>query len=233
MEHARAQPILPPYSCSVEPSLILASQSPARAGLLRRAAIPFDAVVSHVDEDALVRAEGPFTPAQTALRLARAKAEAVAQLPQAQGRLVLGCDSVFELDGESYGKPYEPDVALKRITAMSGRAGTLHTGHWLVDAHDDAAHPAGHGALSSANVHFAQMSPEEIRDYVGTGEPLQVAGSFTLDGRGSVFVERVEGDPNAVVGLSLSTLRALLRDAGVCVTTWWDAQPEGAQHSAQ
>ena len=119
----------------MEPSLILASQSPARAGLLSKAGIPFDTVVSHVDEDALVAAEGPLTPRDTALRLARAKAEAVAQLPGSAGALVLGCDSVFELDGQSYGKPYTPEVAVERIAGMSGRTGTclLYTS----DAADD------------------------------------------------------------------------------------------------
>ena len=205
----------------MEPSLILASQSPARAGLLSKAGIPFDTVVSHVDEDALVAAEGPLTPRDTALRLARAKAEAVAQLPGSAGALVLGCDSVFELDGQSYGKPYTPEVAVERIAGMSGRTGTLHTGHWLVDTRRDPA--LGEGATASADVQFAHMSAQEIRDYVATGEPLQVAGSFTLDGRGSVFIERVTGDPNAVIGLSLSTLRELLRAVGVSATSWWSA----------
>ncbi|RKQ34180.1 Maf family protein [Kocuria tytonis] len=204
----------------MELPLILASQSPARAGLLRKAGIPFDTVVSHVDEDALVAAEGPLSPRETALRLARAKAEAVAQLPGSENRLVLGCDSVFELDGVSYGKPYEAEVAVQRIAAMSGRTGTLHTGHWLVDTRREPA--LGEGAVASADVRFAHMSAAEIRDYVATGEPLQVAGSFTLDGRGSVFVEQVVGDPNAVIGLSLSTLRELLRAVGVSATAWWD-----------
>ena len=198
---------------------MLASQSPARAGLLQKAGIPFDTVVSHVDEDAVVGAEGPLTPRDTALRLARAKAEAVASLQGSAGRLVLGCDSVFELDGRSYGKPHEAAVAVERIGAMSGRVGTLHTGHWLVDARRDPA--LGEGALRSAHVHFAPLSAQEIRDYVATGEPLEVAGSFTLDGHGSLFVERVDGDPNAVIGLSLSALRELLRAVGVSATSWW------------
>lgn len=241
----------------MEPLLILASQSPARASLLERAHVPFDVVVSHVDEDAALAAHGPLSPADTALLLARAKAEAVADLDVAAGRLVLGCDSVFELDGASHGKPHRPEVAVERITAMSGRTGTLHTGHWLVDRRDDVGrdhgeldrganrrdgvipangdrqsdgepgnHMAGAGAVSSADVHFARMSPEEIRDYVASGEPLEVAGSFTLDGRGAVFIDRVEGDPNAVIGLSVATLRRLLAERGVSLSRCWRAQPE-------
>ncbi|RLY92291.1 septum formation inhibitor Maf [Kocuria tytonicola] len=205
----------------MEPSLVLASQSPARAGLLQKACIPFDTVVSHVDEDAVVAAEGPLSPPDTALRLARAKAEAVAALPGGFGRLVLGCDSVFELDGRCYGKPHDPAVAVERIGAMSGRVGTLHTGHWLVDARRVPA--LGEGSIRSAHVHFAPLSAQEIRDYVATGEPLEVAGSFTLDGRGSLFIERVDGDPNAVIGLSLTAVRELLRAVGVSMTSWWDA----------
>ncbi|HBH55564.1 MAG TPA: septum formation inhibitor Maf [Kocuria sp.] len=209
----------------MHPALVLASQSPARAFLLERAHIPYRAIVSHVDEDALVAAETPETPPQTALLLARAKAEAVAALPEAEGRLVLGCDSVFELDGAPYGKPYEPDVAIERISAMSGRTGTLHTGHWLVDARTGEA--SGNGLICSADVHFASMTREEIEDYVATGEPLQVAGSFTLDGRGSQFIERVDGDPNAVIGLSLSTLRTLLAGVGIRASSWWGAAAQG------
>ena len=208
----------------VHPVLILASQSPARATLLQRAHLPFDTVVSNVDEDAALAEHGPLSPSETALLLARTKAEAVAALDVAEDRLVLGCDSVFELDGESYGKPLTAEVAVERITAMSGRKGTLHTGHWLVDRRTDEAH--GAGAISSADVHFAHMSREEIEDYVATEEPLQVAGSFTLDGRGSLFIERVDGDPNAVIGLSISTLRELLAARGVSPSHWWRPTPQ-------
>ena len=203
----------------MEPILILASQSPARAALLARAHVPFDAVVSHVDEDAVLAAHAPSSPADTALLLARAKAEAVAGRDVAEERLVLGCDSVFELGGVSYGKPHLPAVAVERITEMSGRTGTLHTGHWLIDRRGGRTRAAG--AVSSADVHFARMSAEEIRDYVASGEPLEVAGSFTLDGRGAVFIDRVEGDPNAVIGLSVATLRRLLAERGVSLSRCW------------
>ena len=160
-------------------------------------------------------------PHDTALLLARAKAEAVAVLPEAEGALVLGCDSVFEFDGEAHGKPYTADVARERMLRMSGSIGVLHTGHWLVDCRDtdatdddDGGDAAGSGAtlgsVASAEVHFMEMTPTEIDAYIATGEPLQCAGSFTIDGYGGAFIRKVDGDPHAVVGLSVSTLRALL-----------------------
>lgn len=221
--------------------LILASRSPARATLLQRAQIPFRAVVSDVDEDAVLASHGPhgcLDPAETALLLARAKAEAVAGLPEAQGHLVIGCDSVFELDGEVYGKPHFPDVARERISSMQGRSGVLHTGHWLVDARGSQTSSAaetmdtfaqvlpGAGAMAQATVHFAPMTDQEISDYVATGEPLEVAGSFTLDGMGSLFIERVDGDTNAVIGLSLNTLRLLLAQRDVTLSSWWHVSPQ-------
>ncbi|MGT2463903.1 Maf family protein [Sinomonas atrocyanea] len=217
------------------PTLILASKSPARTKLLEEAGVPHRILVSDVDEVAVAAGHPEATPADTALLLARAKAEAVAALPAAAGTLVLGCDSVFELDGQALGKPYTPEVARERLAAMSGRAGVLHTGHWLIDcrtehsparsdsgAHDGGAWP-GRGRLASAAVEFAEMRPEEIEAYVATGEPLHCAGSFTIDGLGGAFLSRVDGDPHAVVGLSVSTLRALLATAGVRLTDWWAA----------
>ncbi|WFR84943.1 Maf family protein [Arthrobacter sp. Y-9] len=223
------------------PRLILASQSPARAKLLTEAGLRFDVIVSAVDEDAVAAAADDPTPAETALLLARAKAEAVAALPEARDAYVLGCDSVFEFDGEAHGKPYEPEVAIERISRMSGREGVLHTGHWLIapaaapgPAHDDAGHApsstaaagagapqSGLGRLSSATVRFAEIDPAEIRAYVATGEPLHCAGSFTIDGIGGAFIESVTGDPHAVVGLSVSTLRALLSEQGTGITEFW------------
>jgi septum formation protein len=211
--------------------LVLASASPARTKLLADAGISHSVMVSNVDEDAVTAAYGTPSPRETALLLARAKAEAVAALPETVRALVLGCDSVFEFDGAAYGKPYLPEVAHQRLSRMSGSSGTLHTGHWLVDARavngggvpvDTVSGPASAwGATVSTAVHFAQLDDAEIAAYVATGEPLQCAGSFTLDGRGGAFIERIEGDPHAVVGLSLSALRALLRSAGVSVTGFW------------
>ncbi|VXB70404.1 Maf family protein [Arthrobacter sp. 8AJ] len=209
--------------------LILASQSPARTKLLAEAGIRHTVLVSDVDEAAVQAHYGVTDPHDTALLLARAKAEAVAALPEAEGALVLGCDSVFEFDGEAHGKPYTADVARERMLRMSGSAGVLHTGHWLVDCRDTdddddgAARGSGAtlGAVASAEVSFLDMAPEEIDAYIATGEPLHCAGSFTIDGLGGAFIRKVDGDPHAVVGLSVSTLRGLLAAANVRITDLW------------
>lgn len=208
--------------------LILASQSPARTKLLAEAGIRHTVLVSDVDEAAVQERYGVTDPHDTALLLARAKAEAVASLPEAEGALVLGCDSVFEFDGEAHGKPYTVDVARDRMLRMSGSAGVLHTGHWLVDCRDtddDAGGGRGSGAtlgaVASAEVSFLDMAPEEIDAYIATGEPLHCAGSFTIDGLGGAFIRKVDGDPHAVVGLSVSTLRGLLAAANVRITDLW------------
>ena len=177
---------------------------------------------------------GVTDPHDTALLLARAKAEAVASLPEADGAIVIGCDSVFEFDGEAHGKPYTADVARERMLRMSGSMGVLHTGHWLVDCRDtdtDSEDDDGDvtargtgatlGSVSSAEVHFMEMSAGEIETYIATGEPLQCAGSFTIDGYGGAFIRKVDGDPHTVVGLSISTLRALLGQANVGITELW------------
>ncbi|MCC3297199.1 Maf family nucleotide pyrophosphatase [Arthrobacter sp. zg-Y453] len=204
-------------------TLILASASPARTKLLDNAGIAHRVLVSDVDEDAVTARYGLTDPHDTALLLARAKAEAVASLPEADGALVLGCDSVFEFDGEAHGKPWEPEIARERIRRMSGNVGVLHTGHWLVDCRDTDEDGSGAtlGAVSSAEVHFAKLLDDEIEAYIATGEPLAVAGSFTIDSLGGAFIEKVVGDPHAVVGLSVSTLRHLLASAGVGVTSLW------------
>lgn len=215
--------------------LILASQSPARTKLLSEAGIRHEVLVSDVDEDAVQARYGVTEPHDTALLLARAKAEAVASLPEAEGALVIGCDSVFEFEGESHGKPYTPDIARRRMLRMSGNKGVLHTGHWLVDCRDteaDGDHRyaegsgATVGAVSSAEVHFMEMSGEEIDAYIATGEPLHCAGSFTIDGLGGAFISKIDGDPHAVVGLSISTLRVLLGQAKVGITELWPADPQ-------
>ena len=177
-------------------------------------------MVSEVDED-LVLAEalerhGPLEPVDVALMLARAKAEDVANRTETPS-LVLGCDSVLELDGEVHGKPGDATEAVARWRRMRGRSGQLHTGHWLVDDRDTGG--AIVGATASTTVHFARLSDEEIDAYVATGEPLQVAGAFTIDGLGGAFVSAIEGDHHNVVGLSLPLLRDLLADAGI---GWFD-----------
>lgn len=212
------------------PLLILASQSPGRARTLRDAGIAFEAIVSDVDEDAALekaRAEfGDLSPADVALLLARAKAEAVAALDAADGAVVLGCDSVFELGGEAYGKPYTEEETRKRWAGMRGQTGVLHSGHWLIDnrapgTEDDAGSGVTDGAVASAAVTFGRPTDHEIAAYAASGEPLHCAGAFTIDGRGAAFIERVEGDPHAVVGLSVSTLRDLLEPMGLSITDLW------------
>lgn len=178
--------------------------------------------VSGVDEDAVLRAaaeeRGGLEPVDAVLVLARAKAEEVVrgladEVDAAAGSgLLVGCDSMLELDGEVLGKPADADDARARWQAMRGRAGVLHTGHWLVDLRPAAAGGTGAsvGATSSTTVHFADLSDAEIDAYVATGEPLHVAGAFTVDGLGGPYVERIEGDHHGVVGISLPLLRTLL-----------------------
>ncbi len=203
---------------------MLASASPARLRTLQHAGVEPTVIVSSVDEDAVVAHAtdryGVLEPAHIALLLARAKAEAVAFGEQV-GDLVLGCDSVLELDGEVHGKPADADEAIERWHRMRGRSGVLHTGHWLIDQR-----PATHGgsqatlgSTASTTVYFAKLTDEEIRDYVATGEPLRVAGAFTIDGLGGPFVTGLEGDHHNVVGISLPLLRELLDDIGV---GWFD-----------
>ena len=163
----------------------------------------------------MVEAEDAYT---LSLALARMKARTVAARMQADpGVLVLGCDSVLAFDGEILGKPADADEAIKRWQAMRGRSGVLHTAHHLTDL------VSGRQAedVGTTVVHFADVSDAEIEAYVATGEPLSVAGAFTIDGRGGAFVERIEGDHGNVVGLSLPLLRRLLRQLGVPITTLW------------
>jgi septum formation protein len=211
------------------PRFVLASASPARLALLRAAGVEPEVEVSGVDEEAV---EGP--PAELALVLAEHKARAVAdRLAVTAGAghtLVLGCDSVLELDGEAFGKPVDAAEAVRRWQGMRGRTGTLHTGHCLVELRDDPSQGrASHRSLSrlaSATVLFGQPSDAEITAYVATGEPLRVAGGFTLDRLGGWFVDGIEGDPGTVLGLSLPLLRAMLAELGVSVPLLWAPPPE-------
>ncbi len=194
--------------------LVLASQSPARLATLRSAGIEPVVVISGVDEDRI----GPLPPAELALQLAELKCAAVAardDLPP--GALVLGCDSVLELDGEALGKPADAADATRRWQAMRGRSGVLLTGHSL---HDTVT---GHVASATAatTVHFAEVTDDEIAAYVATGEPLQVAGAFTVDGYGGAFVTGIEGDHHNVVGLSLPLVRELAAELGRTWTDLW------------
>ncbi len=190
--------------------LILASASPARLATLRTAGLDPEVIVSGVDESTVT---GPAY--DVSLTLAVRKSTAVAA--QARDALVLGCDSVLELDGEALGKPTDADDAVRRWQRMRGRSGVLHTGHCLIDALTQRSA----ADVASTTVQFADLSDAEIEAYVATGEPLQVAGAFTVDGLGGPFVERIEGDHHNVVGLSLPLLRQLLADLGYSVTSFW------------
>jgi septum formation protein len=211
--------------------LYLASTSPARLATLRAAGIEPILLASGVDEEAAVAAAGPLTAPEMVLLLARLKAEAVV------GRLVdgspidgfiLGGDSAFEFDGAVYGKPHLPAVARERWLAQRGREGLLHSGHWLIDHRAGPSTSSGTGssatgAVSTARVRFASSITErEIDDYIATGEPLEVAGAFTIDSMGGAFIREVEGDPHAVVGLSLATLRELLLEFDVHWPDLWN-----------
>ncbi|WP_222267371.1 Maf family protein [Modestobacter marinus] len=194
--------------------LVLASQSPARLQLMRQAGLNPVVVVSGVDEDAVT---APRVGELVAL-LAAAKAAAVAK--QETDALVVAADSLLEFRGRPLGKPADVDDARLRWQRMSGRSGVLHTGQAVFDVRDGAVARRDVG-VSSTVVHFAEPTPEEIEAYLATGEPLAVAGAFTLDGLGAPFVRRVEGDPSAVIGLSLPLLRTQLAKLGVPLTELW------------
>ena len=205
--------------------LYLASTSPARLATLRAAGIEPVVLPSEVDEDAAVAEAGILTAAEMVQLLARLKAEAVT------GRLVdglpidgfiLGGDSAFELDGVTYGKPHLPEVARERWLLQRGRTGLLHSGHWLID-HRGGVPGAATGAISTSAVTFADnISDEEIDAYIATGEPLKVAGAFTIDSLGAPFISSIEGDAHAIVGLSLAVLRELLLEFGVSWPSLWN-----------
>jgi septum formation protein len=206
--------------------LYLASTSPARLATLRAAGIEPILLSSGVDEEAAVAAAGPLSPEETVLLLARLKAEAVAdQLVDGApiDGFILGGDSAFELDGLLYGKPHFAPVARARWLKQRGREGKLHSGHWLIDHRADSDPGGAVGAVSTATVTFASnISDAEIDAYIATGEPLEVAGAFTIDSLGAAFISRINGDPHAVVGLSLATLRELLLHFDVSWPTLWN-----------
>ncbi|MEY4312824.1 MAG: hypothetical protein RLZZ319_333 [Actinomycetota bacterium] len=202
--------------------LILASTSPARLATLRAAGIEPQTFSPGVDEDAVVAAESPRDAAEMVQLLARVKAEAVvAEQGTALDGLVLGGDSAFVIDGVIHGKPHDPEVARERWLRQRGRTGTLFSGHWLIDCRGGSVGRAV-GVVTSAEVTFADVTDAEIDAYVATGEPLKVAGAFTIDSKGGGFVRSIVGDPHTVVGLSLPALRDLVRDLGVEWTDLWN-----------
>jgi septum formation protein len=191
--------------------VVLGSASPARLATLRRAGLDPEVVVSGVDESTVTTAD----PAALATELAVLKARAVAE--SVGDALVIGCDSVLAYDGRVHGKPHTAEEATRRWRHMRGGSGVLHTGHCVIDATSGAEL-----ARSAATVvHFADVTDEEIAAYVATGEPLHVAGGFTLDGLGGAFVTGIEGDPHSVVGISLPLLRTMLAELGITWTDLW------------
>ncbi|WKN47660.1 nucleoside triphosphate pyrophosphatase [Nocardioides sp. Arc9.136] len=195
-------------------TFVLASASPARLTTLRNAGLDPLVVVSGVDESQVVG----VPPAELALQLAELKCAAVAGRPEVPaGALVLGCDSVLELDGQALGKPADAEEAVERWRSMRGRSGVLRTGHSLRDTASDRVV----AATASTTVHFADVGDEEVAAYVATGEPLHVAGAFTVDGLGGAFVTGIEGDHHNVVGVSLPLLRTLVSDLGHSWTDLW------------
>jgi septum formation protein len=197
------------------PRLILASASPARLKTLQSAGLSPEVIVSGVDESTV-----PLTgPADYTMKLAQLKAVAVAA--DQKRALVVGCDSVLALDGEILGKPSGEADAVARWKSMRGRHGVLHTGHCVIDTHREV----WLGRSAATQVRFAHVTDEEIEAYVATGEPLAVAGAFTLDGRGGAFVSGVTGDPHNVVGISLPLLRLMFDELGFVWTDFWVTPP--------
>lgn len=216
--------------------LVLASASPARLSVLRAAGVEPIVRVSGVDEDAIVASLGPGTPPEVVVtELARAKAADVLPRLRDDGvhdAVVVGCDSMLHIDGRLQGKPGTAEVARARWQSMAGRSADLLTGHSLLRIRDGEV-VAEASAHSGTTVHFGTPTDAELEAYLASGEPLQVAGAFTLDSLGGWFVERLEGDPSSVIGIGLPLVRRLLCEVGVSVADLWATPPsgDGNQHS--
>ncbi|HEY0903990.1 MAG TPA: Maf family protein [Marmoricola sp.] len=202
---------------TVPARLILASASPARLATLRAAGLDPEVVVSGVDEDDVVAADA----AELALKLAQLKAVAVAA-DQARA-LVIGCDSVLEIEGAVLGKPADEAEAVARWRQMRGRSGVLHTGHCVIDTHREV----WLGRSAATQVRFAALTDEEIDAYVATGEPLTAAGAFTIDGLGAAYVSGISGDPHNVVGVSVPLLRLMFDELGFVWHEFWSSGGRG------
>lgn len=221
--------------------LVLASASPARLAVLRSAGVEPVVRVSGVDEDALLEQLGPggarADPATIVIELARAKArfvagelaaglEGVCWLDGADATdcVIVGCDSMLHINGQLQGKPLTPEVTRERWATMMGRSGDLLTGHCVLRLREGAI-VAEAMDCSTTTVHFGDPSVDDLEAYLASGEPLQVAGAFTLDGLGGWFVDRIDGDPSSVIGIGLPLVRRLLEQVGVSVAGLWAASP--------
>ncbi|ANY07536.1 Maf family protein [Pseudonocardia sp. HH130630-07] len=206
--------------------LVLASASPARLSVLRAAGADPLVEIADVDEDALLAAQPDADPGDAVTVLAAAKAAAVVERVAIEhpDAVVVGCDSMLRIDGELVGKPHDPDTARRRWKTMAGRTGELLTGHAVLrlDGGTVARRAQAHAGTT---VRFAEPDHAELEAYLASGEPLAVAGAFTLDGLGGWFVESIDGHPSNVIGISLPLLRRLLGEVGVGVVDLWGPRP--------
>jgi septum formation protein len=202
--------------------LVLASQSPGRLRVLQAAGVDPVQYVSGVDEDAMAAAMPDTEPEQLVAALAEAKARTVAEAvaPQHPNSVVVGCDSMLAHEGLLVGKPGTPERARERWVRMGGGIGELMTGHAVLRVADGLVGAMATGTVRTT-IRFGAPSPAEIEAYIATGEPMAVAGGFTLDGYGGWFVDGVDGDPSSVIGLSLPLTRQLLIEVGVSVVDLW------------
>jgi septum formation protein len=202
------------------PALVLASGSPARLRILRDAGIDPEVVVSGVDESSVDESgEDALTTERLVAILAERKAAAVATLrPDA---LILGCDSMLDVDGTAFGKPATAHEVIELWRLLTGRTGTLYTGHCLLDG------AAGRraSAVAATTIRFGTPNDAEIAAYAATGEPLSLAGAFSIDGRAAPFIDGIDGDPSNVIGLSMPLLRRLLADLAILITDLWRGRP--------
>jgi septum formation protein len=187
--------------------LILASQSPSRKRLLEGAGLHPEIIVSHVDEE--TEHFNAMSPRDMVIALAITKAHTVLEKISDEA-LIIACDSTFEFEGESFGKPETPDIAINRAKRLSGKSGLLHTGHCIIDTKQGREL----ADLVTTEVTFDELNDDLIRDYVSTGEPLKVAGGFTLDGFSSPLIKEISGDYTNVVGISMPFLRKSLAHLG-------------------